>query len=57
MKHGEMKYSKADNSIFKFTATEFIFCGCFVGALAPINPRFNRGVDKKTLVNGRENLL
>ena len=30
MKHGEMKYSKADNSIFKFTATEFIFRGCFV---------------------------
>ena len=30
MKHGEMKYSKADNSIFNFTAVEFIFCGCFV---------------------------
>ena len=25
-----MKYSKADNSIFNFTAAEFIFCGCFV---------------------------
>ena len=25
-----MKYSKADNSIFNFTAVEFIFCGCFV---------------------------
>ena len=30
IQYGEMKYSKADNSIFNFTAAEFIFCGCFV---------------------------
>ena len=28
--HGEMKYCKAGNSLFNFTAAEFIFCGCFV---------------------------